>query len=388
MDHCATTPPYDEVIETVCEVMKRHFGNPSSLHRLGIDAERLVAKAREVIAEALHVRADELIFTSCGTECNNLAIKGVAMQYRNRGRHIITSAVEHPSVEESCRQLEAEGFRVTRLSVDSTGAVSVEELERAICNETILVSVMHVNNEMGRIQPVEQIGRLLRGHAKIFFHVDAVQSVGKLQLHPSAYGIDLLSCSAHKIRGPKGVGFLFVRNGIRLNPLLAGGGQEGGLRSGTENVPLIVGMAKALRITTDRQAETERHLYSLRLRLVERLKEIPGLRLNGSEQMTQMAPHIVNFSVPGMKAEVIVHALEEHGIFISTRSACASGEHQPSRVLLAMGLETPLALSGLRVSLARDHTERDIDFFHDKLKQVLQELVPQKPAAFHNHNGG
>lgn len=381
MDHCATTPPYDEVVDTVAQIMKQYYGNPSSLHRLGVEAERLITKAREVIARALDVKPGEIVFTSGGTESNNLAIKGAAHAYRRRGRHIITSMVEHASVYECCKQLEAEGYRVTYLPVDETGAVRVSDLMEAICDDTILVSIMHVNNEMGRIQPVEEIGAVLRNYPRIVFHVDAVQSVGKLKVRPAAAGIDLLSCSAHKIRGPKGVGFLYRRDGIALEPLFAGGGQEDGVRSGTENVPLIVGMAKAVRMAVERQEQAAAHLYSLREKLVRQIGDMRGLTVNGSETMGNMAPHIVNFSAPGIKPEVVVHALEQHGICISTRSACASGEQRPSRVLTAMGLSPAAAASGLRISLSADHTERDIDFFCDALKQVVAAVAEHAPEA-------
>ena len=371
MDHSATTPPYDEVVDTVAQVMKRFYGNPSSLHGLGVEAHKLVQQARSVIAKAMNVKPEEIVFTSGGTESNNLAIKGALRAYRNRGRHLITTAVEHASVYECCRQLEREGYSVTYLPVDRTGAVRAGDVRDAIREDTVLVSVMHVNNEVGRIQPIGEIGSLLREYPRILFHVDAVQSIGKLKVSPAELGIDLLSCSAHKIRGPKGMGFLYRRAPVRLEPLLAGGGQEAGLRSGTENVPLIVGMAKAVRMAVERMAENTAHLYRLRARLIARISAMPGITVNGSETMEHMAPHIVNISVPGKKPEVIVHALEQHGIYISTRSACASGDDRPSRVLTAMGLDPARASSGLRISLSADHTESDIDFFCDTLQKVL-----------------
>jgi len=375
MDHCATTPPYEEVIDTVAQVMRKYYGNPSSLHGMGVQAERLINKAREVIAGALHVKPDEIIFTSGGTESNNLAIKGVARAYRRRGKHIITSMVEHPSVYECCKQLEGEGFRVTFLPVDGKGLVRVDDLVQAISEDTVLVSIMHVNNETGSIQPIERIGRVLREHPRILFHVDAVQSLGKLPVHPAALGIDLLSGSAHKIRGPKGAGFLYCRSGVRLEPLLAGGGQESGRRSGTENVPLIVGMAKAVRMTMERQQQAAEHMYALREALIRNLSSIPQVTVNTAPERDVFAPHIVNVSVPGLKPEVVVHALEQHEIYISTKSACSSGEDRPSRVLTAMGLEPSCAASSLRISLSGDHTERDIEYFTDRLRFVLTELT-------------
>ncbi|MEW9701633.1 cysteine desulfurase family protein [Paenibacillus sp. SI8] len=376
LDYAATTPPYEEVIDAVTEVMKGHYGNPSSIHRLGMQAEKLLQNSKEVMAGVLGIQPDELIFTSCGTESNNLAIKGAAYSYRNRGNHLITTQIEHPSVREVFRQLEREGFRVTYLPVNHKGVVKLEALREALCEETILVSVMHVNNEVGSIQPIREIGAILAGYPKVVFHVDAIQAIGNLPFLPQACRIDLCSASAHKFRGPKGVGFLYRRQGVLLQPLLAGGGQEYGLRSGTENVPLLVGMAKALRLTlADRGAKTERR-YAVRRRIVEGIASIPELTLTGSDLAVEMAPHIVHFAFAGMKAEVVVHALEQRNIYISTKSACASGEADPSEVMLAMGCTRELALSGLRVSFSEEHTEAEADEFISALRQVVDELAP------------
>jgi cysteine desulfurase len=374
LDYAATTPPYEEVIQVVSEVMREHYGNPSSIHGVGHQAERLLFKSKEVIAGLLEVKPSEIIYTSGGTESNNLAIKGIAHTYRSRGNHLITSQIEHASVTEAFKQLEAEGFRVTYLPVDSTGQVKVSELTAAIHEDTILVSIMHVNNEVGRIQPIAEIGELLAGYPKILFHVDAVQAVGKLPFYPVKLGIDLCSASAHKFRGPKGVGFLYRREGIQLQPQLVGGGQEFGLRSGTENVPLLVGMAKALRIATQALSDHIEQKYRFRRILVEGISTIPGLRLSGSARPEDMAPHIVHFMYPGMKAEVVVHALEQEQIYISTKSACASGEEEPSKVLLAMGYDRRCAVSGLRVSYSEEYTEQDSIFLVQKLKEVMNRL--------------
>lgn len=374
LDYAATTPPYDEVVDAIAEVMRTYYGNPSSLHRLGVEAERLLHQAKEVIARTLRVKPNEIIFTSGGTESNNLAIKGTAYAYSNRGRRLITTQVEHSSVMEPFRQLEREGFDVTYLPVDHTGMVQLDALRAALDQDVILVSVMHVNNEMGRIQPLAEIGRLLDQYPKTLFHVDAVQGVGKLPLEPSMLGIDLLTASAHKFRGPKGVGFLYKRDTIRLQPQIVGGGQEGGMRSGTENVPLIVGMAKALRMSADHLTEAIRHKYRLRSLLCSGISSIPELKLTGSANESDMAPHIVHFCFPGMKAEVVVHALEQRGMYISTKSACSSDELKPSEVLLAMGYEHHLAGSGLRISFSEEQTEADMLNFIDALREVVQEL--------------
>ncbi|MBO9604931.1 MAG: cysteine desulfurase [Paenibacillaceae bacterium] len=378
LDYCATTPPLDEVVDTIADVMKKHYGNPSSLHRFGLEAERLLGQARAVIAASLSAKPDEIILTSGGTESNQLAIRGVAGQFAGRGNHLITSAVEHPSVLECFRALESEGFRVTVLPVDATGRVSVDELREAVTSETILVSLMHVNNETGRIQPVEEAGELLRAYPRIVFHVDAVQSAGKLPLDPAAHGVDLLSVSAHKLRGPKGAGFLYRRRGLALKPLFVGGGQEFGLRSGTPNVPLAVGMAKAVRIAFERREHAAAHLGRLRRRLARRIAGIPALRLTLPEELDGMAPHMVHFLFPGTPAEAALHALEQRGICISSRSACSSGKPEPSRVLLAMGLTRELAESGLRVSFGEAHTEADIDAAGDAIEQVAGAMARRK----------
>lgn len=378
LDYAATTPPYPEVVEAVGEVMRTYYGNPSSIHRLGIEAERLVIQSRETIAGLLRVKPAELIFTSCGTESNNLAIKGSALaaKAKGRGNHIITTPIEHASVSESVRQLESMGFRVTFAPVDETGAVRLDRLREALQEDTILVSVMHVNNEMGRIQPVADIGQMLRDRPNVLFHVDAVQGIGKLPLAPDKLGIDLLSASAHKFRGPKGVGFLYRREGVRLEPLLAGGGQENGLRSGTENVPLLVGMAKALRMATDELDESIRRKREFRAIVAQGVASMPELRLTGTPDGEGMAPHILHLTFPGMKSEVVVHALEKRGIFISTRSACASGEEKPSESLLAMGFDRARAISGLRISYSEDYTADDAKRLVEALRETVGELRP------------
>lgn len=384
MDYAATSPLYEEVIETIAEVMKSHYGNPSSIHRLGVEAEKLLQSAKGVIASSLKVSPSEIICTSGGTESNNLAIKGVAYNYQQRGKHLITTQIEHPSVMEVFVGLEQEGFRVTYLPVSKTGRVQLEDLQAAICEDTILVSVMYVNNEIGTIQPIQEIGQFLAGFPKIIFHVDAVQGIAKLPLEPKTWGIDLCSASAHKFRGPKGAGFLYRRAGIQLKPLLAGGGQEFGVRSGTENVPLIVGMAKALRISMDNLPAKIARKQALRQRLLASIGTISELAISGSELEQEMAPHIVHFTFAGMKAEVVVHALEQRGIYISTRSACTSGESEPSEVMLALGYQRDLAASGLRISFSDEHQAEDIALFLRSLQEVVKELAPMRnPSVIH-----
>lgn len=371
-DHAATTPPYEDVTRTVAEVMARHYGNPSSLHRLGEESGKLLDKAREVCAAALQVNPREIVFTSGATESNNLAIKGTALQFANRGKHLITTQTEHPSVLESCKQLEAWGWEVTYLPVDGDGRVTAGQVLKAVRQDTVLVSVMHVNNETGTVQPVAEIGKILKEKAlRVLFHVDGVQGFGKLPLSLAGRGIDLYSLSAHKLRGPKGVGLLYVREGLLLAPLLAGGGQEGGLRSGTENVPYIVAFAKAMRLAAEGQVTRAVKLSKLQERLNRGLAELPELTVNSP---SSGAPHIVHFSYPGMKAEALLHMLEEHGFFVSTRSACSSKRSEPSRVLLAMGKSKEAAASGIRISLGEEHTEQDIDALLEALKRSLLRL--------------
>lgn len=372
-DHCASTPPYDEVVQTMMEVMKSEYANPSSLHRAGANADKLIERSRSMLTDRLQASHGQWLFTSGGTESNNLAIKGIARQYAGRGKHLITTQIEHASVYESFAQLEQEGFRVTYLPVSKSGHVRIGQLEEALTDETILVSIMHVNNEIGTIQPLGEIGRLLKRFPKVMFHVDAVQSLSKLPIPIKEWGIDLLSGSAHKLRGPKGVGFLFVREGISLYPMFTGGSQESGFRPGTQNVPAIVASAKALRMSIETMERRESRMKQLKQLLIGLIGEIPELKLNGAEPA---ASHIIHFSYPGMKPEVIIHMLEQHGIMASTRSACSSKDDKPSRVLLAIGASHEQAAGGVRISLGDEHEERDITALAASLRQVVGQLKP------------
>ncbi|MET3287941.1 UNVERIFIED_CONTAM: cysteine desulfurase [Brevibacillus sp. OAP136] len=378
LDNSATTPPYPEVVDVVQKAMLSFFGNPSSLHQKGVEAENLLKQARMVSAQALQCKPSEIIFTSGGTEGNNAAIKGVAFQYQSRGKHIITTAVEHPSVYDAAGQLESFGFDVTYLPVDHDGRVSLESLQQAIRPDTILVSIMHVNNELGTIQPIKEIGTFLKLHPRILFHVDAVQSFGKVPFKMKEWGIDLLTLSAHKFHGPRGVGILAKREGVTLHPLLAGGGQESGNRSGTENIPGIAGLAKALRMTGETQAKSIAHMQKLAEVLRAGLTEIPECVINTPQNGS--APHIMNISFPGMKAEVLVHALEEHGIMVSTKSACSSKAQEPSRVLLAAGIKREQAIASLRISLSGQTSLEDINQFLSGLRESLARISPYMKA--------
>lgn len=371
LDNSATTKPFDSVVESFVQVTKQYFGNPSSIHHFGGKAEKLLTSAREQVAKLLEIAPEEVIFTSGGTEGNNIALKGIAYKYKNRGNHIITTTIEHAAVGDTCRQLEAEGFRVTYLPVNEAGKVSVEDVAAAITDETILVSIMHVNNEMGSIQPVHEIGKLLKNYPKIFFHVDAVQSVGKIPLKLAGSGIDSCTISGHKIHGLKGTGILYVRKNVNLQPLFTGGQQERGLRSGTENLAGAVSIARALRLIFAEKANSFDQLIQQHERLVAGLKKISAVVINSS---ADGAPHIVNISLPGFKPEVVIHALGERNIFISTKSACSSKRDDVSHVLAACGFSDERTTSALRISLSYDTTEEDIDGFLAGLQSVIRQL--------------
>ncbi|MBJ6363130.1 cysteine desulfurase family protein [Paenibacillus sp. GCM10012307] len=376
-DHCSSTPPHPEVVRTLSEVMLKNYANPSSIHLMGLEADKLIQRARQLAADLYGTKADEWVFTSGGTESNNLAVKGAAKAYSHRGKHLITTAIEHPSVYEAFKALEEEGFSVTYLPVEADGRISVDKLAEVLTEQTILVSVMQVNNETGAIQPIAEIGRLLSAFPKTLFHVDGVQAAGKLATDLKGWEVDMYSISAHKLQGPKGSGWLYVREGVSLVPVLSGGGQERGLRSGTPNVAGIVASAKALRMAVQTRDERYNRLMRLRSRLASGLADMPRLVIHGADAASgTIAPHILSCSLPGLKPEVIVHALELEGIVISTKSACSSRKDQPSRVLLAMGCEHEAAVSSLRISLGDEHTEQDIDRLIDRLRVVVEKLEP------------
>ncbi|MCW3791315.1 cysteine desulfurase [Paenibacillus sp. LS1] len=373
-DYAATTPPHPDVIRTMAEIMETQFGNPSSIHGYGERADQLLRRARSGCAAAIGVKPEEIVFTSGATESNNLAIKGAALRYQSRGRHIITTATEHASVYESFMQLQQWGWDVTLIPVNSDGVVDARQVVDAIRPDTVLVSLMHVNNETGAIHPIAEIGKQLKKRApRVLFHVDGVQGFGKMKATPAAWSADLYSLSAHKIRGPKGAGLLYVRSGVELTPLLSGGSQEQGLRAGTENVALLVGMAKAMRMAAEDQFDFARRTTVLRDQLMETIHSIPEFELNSRKEG---APHIVHFSYPGMKAEVALHTLEQLGVTISTQSACSSRSSEPSRILLAMGRDAACAAGGLRISLGDEHREEDVALLEQALYQMVAQLRP------------
>lgn len=372
LDNSATTRPYPEVVESYAKAAQQFFGNPSSVHKPGIQAEQLLRQARKQISSLLGVKPGELIFTSGGTEGNNTAIKGIAYTYRSRGKHIITTSIEHPSVTNVCEQLKKDGFDITYLPVDEHGRVKISDIKQAIRDDTILVSIMHVNNEVGTIQPIEEIGQLLQNYPKIFFHVDQVQGVTKVPLDYYQANVDLATISAHKFHGLKGTGVLFVREGIRFDPLLSGGGQENNFRSGTENTAGIVAMAKALRLAMEASERKIKRMKEIQNYFFTELKKIPEVRVN--TPLSFCAPHIINFSVPGFKTEVLITALSERGVYVSTTSACSVQRNEPSKTLLAMGLSEDLASSSVRISLSFENTLEEAQTSMQAIRECIDEL--------------
>lgn len=370
-DNSATTRPHASVIKTFQQVAEKYFANPSSLHKLGADAENLLIRARIQIANILKVAEKEIVFTSGGTEGNNLAIKGIALKHQNRGKHIITTQIEHSSVYETCKGLESLGFEVTFLPVDGKGIVNIEDVKRAIRPDTILISIMHVNNELGSIQPIKEIGDIAKKHTKLFFHVDDVQGFSKVPLHLKESGIDLCTYSGHKIHGLKGTGVLYVRDGTHLFPLLHGGGQEAKHRSGTENLPGIVSLSRAFRIAKEYEQKKLVDLINLRAYLYEQLKNISSIKINSPKNG---APHILNISVPGIKPEVLIHTLADQKIFISTKSACSSKDDREHRILQACGHSNERSSSALRMSLSFENTREEVDIFVKYLTKAIREL--------------
>ncbi len=374
LDNSATTKVYDSVRDTMVKLLQQDFGNPSSMHTLGFTAETYIKRAKETISAILHAGPKEIIFTSGGTESNNMALIGAAQANRRAGNHLITTEIEHPSVASTMEYLEEQGFRVTYLKVNEKGVVSLQELEEAIQEDTILVSVMYVNNEIGSIQPIEQIGRLIKTkNPKALFHVDAIQAFGKMEIIPKKFGIDLLSVSGHKIHGPKGVGFLYCRDKVKLKPLLHGGGQENGMRSGTENVPGIAALAQAAAESYDKLKEKTSHMITCKDWFIEHVEELEDVKVN-SGKGEESAPHIVSVSFLGVRSEVLLHALEQQHIYVSAGSACSSNKPSVSATLKAIGLKKEEIESTLRFSFSDSTTIEELQYTIDTLKQLLPKL--------------
>ena len=380
LDNSATTPVSESVSRIVLQAMTENYGNPSSKHLKGVEAERLVREAREKIAGTMHVSPGEIFVTSGGTESNNWALIGSALANRRSGNHIITTAVEHAAVLQPLAFLEEMGFQITHLRVDAHGRISPEELQSALTEETILVSIMYVNNEIGAVEPVEEAGRIIREwnrahHREVIFHVDAIQAYGKYRIAPKRTGIDLLSVSGHKIHGPKGSGFLYIRQKTKIRPVIFGGGQQGGMRSGTDNVPGAAGLGEAAAQAYQEFDRKVSRMRSCSRRLTEGLKGLEGTHLISNEEEALGAPHIVSCAFEGVRAEVLLHALEDRGVYVSSGSACSSNKKIPvSPVLQEIHLRRDLLESAIRFSFSSRTTEEEIDYALESLGELLPVL--------------
>lgn len=374
LDNSATTRCYESVRDIVVKTMMEDYGNPSAMHRKGVEAERYLKEAQETIARILKVQPREILFTSGGTESNNLALVGTAMANQRNGRHLITTVVEHAAVREPVRHLEELGFEVTVLPVDETGVVRMEALEKALREDTILVSTMYVNNEIGSVQPVEEIAAIVHEKSpRALYHVDAIQAFGKFQIYPKRQGIDLMSVSAHKFHGPKGVGFLYISDKAKVQPQILGGGQQGGMRSGTDNVPGIAGMGVAAREVYSRLEENRQYMYSLKEHMTEELLNMEQVVVNGMP-CKEGSPHIVSASFLGVRSEVLLHALEERGIYVSAGSACSTHKKTSSSTLTAVGMKKSQLETTLRFSFCETTTAEEIDYCIQTLKELLPVL--------------
>ena len=373
-DNSATTKVSPSVQELVVKVMTEDFGNPSSMHLVGVEAEKYIKTAQENIAKTLKVDPKEIYFTSGGTESNNMAIVGSARANQRSGKRILTTAVEHSSVGATMKYLEEEGFEVIYLPVDSFGVVKLEALQEAMTDDTILVSVIHVNNEVGAIQPIEEIGNYIKKiNPKVVFHVDAIQSYGKMEIRPKNCKIDLLSVSGHKIHGPKGSGFIYIKKNTKINPIIFGGGQQMGLRSGTENVPGIAGIGQAAKDCYNHLEENVQHITEVKDYMIDELNALEGVTVN-SRKGEAGAPHIVSASFSGVRSEVLLHALEDKGVYISAGSACSSNKPAISSTLKAMGVKKELLDSTVRFSFCEWNTKEEVDYAVEQLQQLLPML--------------
>ncbi len=380
LDNSATTMVRPEVAKLMYEIMTKDYGNPSSMHIKGVQAERYLREAKEIFAGILKVSEKEIFFTSGGTEGDNMAIIGAALAGRRRGRHIITTVIEHPAVLESCAFLEKNGFEVTYLPVNAAGQVEPDTLKASLRDDTILVSVMYVNNEIGAIEPVSELGRIIKEYNKdILFHVDAVQAFGKFRIHPYKENIDMLTMSSHKIHGPKGVGAIFIKDKTKIQPIALGGGQQKGMRSGTENVPGIAGMAMAAKELYDKFDEDVNRLYELKEYFVREITGIEGVTVNGLTGRDS-APHVVSVSFDGItKSEVLLHALEDKGIYISSGSACSSNKPSLSSTLKAIGVKNDLLYATLRFSFSVFTTKEELEYTINAVKELLPVLRKYRP---------
>ncbi len=374
LDNSATTRVSDTVKDIMVKVMSEDYGNPSSLHVKGVEAERYIRETTDIIAKTLKVQPKEIIYTSGGTESNNLALIGAAMANKRAGNHIITSDIEHASIMATAKFLEENGFRITYLPVDENGHVSLDALKEALCDETILVSVMHVNNEIGAIEPVEGISKIVKAYKpSIVMHVDAIQSFGKLAIQPKRMGIDMLSVSGHKIHGPKGSGFLYVSEKVKIKPTIFGGGQQKGMRSGTENVPAIAGLGVAVKEACQNLEEKATKLCELKDYFIDRVTAIDGVTVNSKKGMDS-APHIISVTFGGVRSEVMLHSLEGKQIYVSSGSACSSNKPAVSRTLKGIGLDDKQIDSTIRFSLCYGSTKEELDYAVDEIAGMIDML--------------
>ena len=383
LDNSATTRAYDEVTEYMAHIMRDVYGNPSSMHMAGVEAEQEVKKAKSIIASTMKVDEKEIFFTSGGTESDNLAIIGSTMANKRAGMHLITSKVEHPAVLETMKYLEEQGFTVTYLDTDQYGRVEPETLRQALTKETILVSIMYVNNEIGAVNDIERLAGVVKEYdPSILFHTDAVQSFGKFNIYPKRAKIDLVSVSGHKIHGPKGVGILYINEKAKVRPVMFGGGQQKGMRSGTENVPGIAGIGLATKIIYDGLDEQIEKMYELKEYFADELAKLPDVSLNGipKEGIRESAPHIVSASFAGVRAEVLLHALEAKGIYVSSGSACASNKPALSATLQAINIDRKLLDATIRFSFSMQTTKEELEY---TLKVLAEELPMLRKYARH-----
>lgn len=374
LDNSATTSCSVRATEQMVTLLTQDFGNPSSMHMKGVEAEKYITEAKKKIAKTLKVQEKEIVFTSGGTESNNLAILGSAFANQRAGKHVITTEIEHPSVGNPFAFLEENGFEVTKLSVDSYGVISLEELKTSIRPDTILVSIMQVNNEIGARQPIEEAGALIKSvNPNTLFHVDAIQSYGKYRIFPKKSNIDMLSVSGHKIHGPKGIGFLYIKEKTKVKPIIFGGGQQKGMRSGTENVPAISALGIAAEEMYENLEENVAKMYELRNYFIQEAEKIPGVSING-KKTEESAPHVVSVSIKGVRAEVILHTLEDRNIYVSAGSACSSNKPAVSSTLKSIGLGADLLDSTVRFSFSIHTTKEELDYALSVMKEVIPML--------------
>ena len=377
LDNAATTRVFPEVRDIMLQVMEKDFGNPSSRHTKGIEAEGYITKAVQQIAGTLKCQPKEIILTSGGTESNNMALIGTALANQRAGKHVITTRIEHASIHEPFGRLEQMGYEAQYLPVDQNGHVQPEVLEEAVREDTLLVSVMMVNNEMGAVEDIKRLAAVAKQkNPNVIFHVDAIQAYGKYKIVPKRLGIDLMSVSGHKIHGPKGSGFLYIRDGVKISPIILGGGQQRGMRPGTENVPAIAGLGEAVRLIYQQHSEKVERLYALKQRLMDGLTAMEGVTINGINglSLTETAPHIVSASFDGIKSEVMLHALAQEGVYVSSGSACSSNHPDLSGTLKAIGVEDRLLDSTLRFSFSVLSTEEEVDHALEAVAKVLPQL--------------